>query len=196
MKIFCIGMFKTGTTSMGRAFEILGFKTLNGPWTEDNLIYDPWYKNSEKWKDNYDLIRYKTTEFDAFQDYPWMFLYKELDKWYPDAKFILTVRDAEKVAESDLNMFRKYNKELPQKQPYIDRYNTHYKSVTEHFKNKSNLLVINLGESDEWTEICDFLNLPIPKKPFPHKNKGNYGKEFVGKTIFRKVKMTFKKKKR
>jgi len=194
MKVFCIGMFKTGTTSMGKAFEILGFKTLNGPWIEEGIIHDPWYKNPEKWAESFDKIKEKIENYDAFQDYPWMFLFKELDQWYPDAKFILTTRDAEKVAQSDLNMLKKYQQELPPKQPYIDRYLNHYKAVKEYFKDKNNLLEISLESGDDWEKICNFLDVPIPQKPFPHKNKGNYGKEFWGKKMFRKIKKSLKKK--
>ncbi|NEO15303.1 MAG: hypothetical protein F6K59_23155 [Moorea sp. SIO3F7] len=32
MKIFCIGMFKTGTTTLGATFEDLGLKTFHGPY--------------------------------------------------------------------------------------------------------------------------------------------------------------------
>lgn len=188
-------MFKTGTTSMGRAFEMLGLETLNGPWRHDELIYDPWYKTPEKWKESYFIIKQKVEKYDAFQDYPWMFLYKELDGWYPNAKFILTVRDAEQVAQSDLNMLRKYTTELPDKQPYIDRYNNHYKAVTEYFAEKNNLLEINLAEGNNWEKICNFLEVAIPSKPFPHKNKGNYGKEFFGKKVFRSIKQSLRNKK-
>lgn len=141
------------------------------------------------------MIKSKIEEFDAFQDYPWMFLYKEIDNWYPDAKFIMTTRSAEEVAQSDINMLKKYKSELPDKQPYIDRYNKHYNAVVEYFANKDNLLIINLSDGNNWEKICDFLKLPIPKKDFPHKNKGNYGKEFFLKKIIRKIKKKLRKKK-
>jgi len=172
-KVFGIGMFKTGTTSLGRCFEILGYKTLHGPWWPENqMILDPWYRNPKAWPQYHNNLKALTQDFEAFQDYPWMFLYEELDSWYPDAKFILTARDSEAVAESDLRMWKRMGmKSIPPKQQFIDRYQDHYHQVIKYFKNKDNLLIVNLAAGDDWDKICNFLDKPIPNRPFPHLNK-------------------------
>ena len=107
-KIFCIGMFKTGTTSMGRAFEILGYKTMNGPWgPKGYMIRDDFYERPQEWIPYYKNIKIMVERYDAFQNYPWMFLYDKLDEWYPNAKFVLTIRNVEDLAVSDINMLIK-----------------------------------------------------------------------------------------
>jgi hypothetical protein len=176
MKVFGIGMFKTGTTSLGRCFEILGYKTLHGPWwPEDIMIKDPWYKQPLKWSKHYQNIKNIIKQYDAFQDYPWMFLFKETDFWFPNSKFILTTRKADKVASSDINMWKRMRKvSIPPKKQFIERYNKHYSSVLDYFKKKNNLLIVNFEKGDGWKEICQFLEKPIPDQPFPHLNKGLY----------------------
>lgn len=88
-KIFCIGFNKTGTTSLEKLLKLFGF-TLGNQAAAEVLLED-WtkYKNADR------LIRYCHSA-DAFQDVPFMFpeLYKELDRAFPNSKFILTVRDS------------------------------------------------------------------------------------------------------
>ena len=44
-KVFCIGMFKTGTTSIGHKFDILDYKTLHNPWRPEGImIRDDFFK--------------------------------------------------------------------------------------------------------------------------------------------------------
>jgi len=88
-KYFCIGFNKTGTTSMKKAFEDLGF--LVGDQRKATLIADKSY-----FIDDYNpIIRFSATA-QVFQDAPfsWPLTYKYLDKAYPNSKFILTVRDS------------------------------------------------------------------------------------------------------
>ena len=101
-KIFCIGMFKTGTSSMAIAFEKLGYKTLRGPWWPKGImIMDDFYERPNEWIPYYTVIKDKIGHYNAFVDYPWMFLYDKIDNWYPQARFVLTVRDSEALAKSD-----------------------------------------------------------------------------------------------
>lgn len=87
-KIFCIGRNKTGTTSFKKAFEDLGFIVGNQRKAERLL---PYYKENNFKK----IVDYcKTAQ--VFQDFPFSFpkTYKHLDEFYPDSKFVLTVRDS------------------------------------------------------------------------------------------------------
>ena len=36
-----------------------------------------------------------------------MFLYDKIDNWYPQARFVLTVRDSEALAKSDIAMLKR-----------------------------------------------------------------------------------------
>lgn len=180
-KVFCIGMFKTGTTSIRKAFEILGYKTISY-WGINN---DAWCVDKKSW--DLKQIREKANQHEAFKDFPWLFLYRELDNWFPNSKFILTIRDAEKVAVSDLNHWKRFNitndqwkideqeRHIPLKQRFINRYDRHNKDVLDYFYGKDNLLVMNLENGDGWELLCNFLNKSIPDLPFPWENKNtNY----------------------
>ena len=174
-KVFCIGMFKTGTSSIGRAFEILGYKTLNGPWWPQGImIQDTFYVRPKEWIPYYNNIMSVVKNYDAFQDYPWMFLYDKLYESYPNAKFILTVRNAEDVAESDINMLIKlgHSKEkIHSKDKLINRYTVHRKKVLKYFEKKNNFIEIDIFKGEGWKKLCSFLNKDIPNIDFPHMNK-------------------------
>lgn len=183
-KVFCIGMFKTGTTTMGKALQILGYETLHGPWwPQDIMLKDSWFENPREW-DKYDeVLKSQAEQYEAFQDYPWMYCFEKCDHWFPNSKFILTARDPDKVAASDIKMWNskkiwKRNKiprkKIPSKDEFINRYNRHYESVIRYFEGKNNLLIVNISEGAGWSEICKFLDVPIPDTAFPHENKETY----------------------
>lgn len=69
------------------------------------------------------------------------------------------------------------------------KFRKHEAEVMEYFKDKpGKLLVINIDKGAGWKEICDFLNVPIPKERFPHSHtyKPSYVKrlEKFGKQYF------------
>ncbi len=177
-KVFCVGMFKTGTTSMGRALDMLGYTTKHGPWWTDGILVDNWYERPEEWLKYHEQIRSEAEQYDAFEDYPWMYLHKECDEWFPGSKFILMERDAEQVAESDLNMWRANGvkpEDWPPKQKFIDRYQNQFNAVVEYFKGRpDDLIIINLSNGDNFDKLCAFLGKDKPLLPFPHSNPGVY----------------------
>ena len=86
-KIFCIGLNKTGTTSLKKAMIDLGF--IIGDQHEAELLFDDWVR-----RDFGRLIKYcKSAQF--FKDVPFSFpyTYVALDQAFPNSKFILTIRD-------------------------------------------------------------------------------------------------------
>jgi hypothetical protein len=87
-KYFCVGRNKTGTTSLKKAFENLGF--IVGDQRKAEILYDRYY-----FKGVFEpIIEYcKTAQ--VFQDVPFSYpeTYKYLDRAYPNSKFILTIRD-------------------------------------------------------------------------------------------------------
>lgn len=87
-KIFCIGFNKTGTTSLRRAFEDLGYTVANQQRAE--LLAAKHYFNGEYGS----IIKFCRTA-EVFQDIPFSCpdAYKIFDSAYPGSKFILTVRD-------------------------------------------------------------------------------------------------------
>ena len=177
-KVFCIGFHKTGTTTLGQALEILGYRVC-GPRRSlaENLQ-----------KGHLDPVWKITEQYDAFQDNPWPILFRELDQKYPGSKFILTYRDPDTWVRSAVNHFGKkpnamrkwiYGKDFgfPEgnEDVYLNRFNQHYQDVKDYFKNRTeDLLEIDLATGDGWEKICPFLDQKMPDQPFPHANKRSY----------------------
>jgi len=195
-KIFGIGFQKTGTTTLRSAFEALGYSVKGGgrdlvkPLQKGDLI--PVYKVVD--------------QYDSFEDHPWPLLYRDLDKKYPDSKFILTIRDDDKWLKSVVNHLGFLPDEMQTltygvgfpvgyEDVFLNKYQQHNQEVLEYFKDRpQDLLVVNWEDNDGWENLCAFLDNDIPDMPFPHERKGVYGKrtdfvkKFIGATIrkFRK----------
>lgn len=171
-KVFGIGFQKTATSSLGKALEMLGYR-VHGPfgWMEPD-IQDTALKRARS------LVQ----QHDAFQDFPWALLYKELDVDFPDAKFVLTIRDEEKWFESMKTHFgiratpmREWVYGVPyprgQRDIYIQRYRRHNEEVMSYFQDRPNdLLVMNITEGDAWNTLCPFLGHEVPEVDFPRAN--------------------------
>ena len=100
-----------------------------------------------------------------------------MDKWYPNSKFILTLRkDNEALVLSDINQWKKIGKvNIPPKERFIERYEKHNQTVLEYFKNRpDDLLTMCIEKEDGWEKLCKFLGKDIPNEPFPHSNRGDY----------------------
>jgi hypothetical protein len=199
-KIFCIGSGKTGTTSLGRALQLLGFKL--GDQGAAELLLDDWAR-----RDFSRIIRYCHTG-DAFQDIPFCLdhTYNMLDYAFPGSKFILTIRNtAEEWYESLVRFHGKLVgknrtptaddlKGLPyhylgwmwramvlvygdveatlyDRQKYIDYYENHRRNVLDYFRHRPHdLLVLNVAEPQAMADLCDFLGVPQSDVMMPHLN--------------------------
>jgi len=172
-KIFCIGWHKTGTSSIGHALVQLGYSVLG---CRLDMVHP--------------LRRGDVTEvlelagrFDALQDVPWAALFRELDRAYPDSRFILTERDEISWLVSASRHFAQTHIPLHEwlygdgklqgnENLYLERYRRHYSEVYEYFRDRPfDLLKIDLATGDSWQKLCDFLGHNIPNRPFPHSNK-------------------------
>ena len=100
MKIFCIGLSKTGTTSVTDALKILGYDAVH--WYATRLAFR--YVDDETC-DGIDIDWSFFERHDAFADTPIARIYPRLDERYPDAKFILTLRDADAWLASFADQF-------------------------------------------------------------------------------------------
>ena len=172
-KIFGIGLPKTGTTSLGRALEVLGY----------TVVHDP---------ENFDQI----DRHDAATDSRIADTFEELDRRYPGSKFIYTVRDRQAWVRSLVGQFEKTDLDFKQrKKPgTIARYKRLYGTATideaamlaaferyeqrvqRYFQNRDDLLTIDVCvPGDKWPELCRFLEQPVPDMPFPHLNRAPSG---------------------
>lgn len=102
MKLIGAGFGRTGTKSLQAALEELGLKPC---YHMTSVVENP--EHTQLW---YDAARGKPVDwkrlFQGYQatvDWPGCTFYKELMEVFPDAKVLLSVRDAEKWYESALN---------------------------------------------------------------------------------------------
>lgn len=86
-KIFCVGRNKTGTTSLKKMFEMYGFKVANQSIAErlDKAYF----------KRDFQKISKYCEDAEVFQDFPFSYpeTFRYMDIAFPNAKFILTIRD-------------------------------------------------------------------------------------------------------
>jgi len=181
-KIFCIGFQKTGTTSLGEAFEKLGYKVC-GVYHEllPALV-----------KGDFQKINDVVEPYDVCKDNPWPVVYQQLDQYFPGSKFILTIRNEAAWIKSVVNHFDSkpsdmiryiYGVPFPvgHEEIFLNRYRKHNQDVIDYFKNRpGDLLIMDLEKEDVWGKLCPFLQIPIPSFPFPHANKGAYTKAGKG----------------
>lgn len=171
-KVFGVGGAKTGTTSLHKALKILGYRSAR--------MFD-WPAYIKYGGEKY-IEKIKKSNYDTFVDFPFGYkdLYKKIDVSIPGSKFILTVRDSEALEKSFLNFYKDgpwahyMLDNLPEEIKLIGERND---EIIRYFEDrKSQLLVMDITKGDGWDKLCIFLDRPIPKKPFPHKNTGRYKK--------------------
>ena len=87
-KVFNIGLNKSGTTSLTKALNLLGIKSVHYCLHKEKISEIISYnkKNNKK-------LMAGLEQFRGFSDFSGQLLYKQLDQQYPNSKFILTVRD-------------------------------------------------------------------------------------------------------
>jgi hypothetical protein len=183
-KVFCIGLGKTGTTSLAKALEYMGFHV-----GRRQVVFKKHLPNVELIDSvktgRYDEIFKILPFFDAFVDNPWPLLYKELASRESQAKFILTTREEGSWLKSVLTYFgnshsefRKlvYGESSPKGNEtlYLNRYQKHNQEVIEYFASSSNrLLVLPLEERGKWQLLANFLGTTRPNMDYPITNKTN-----------------------
>lgn len=166
-------MSKTGTTSLGKCFRILG---LTPQKSADQRLKNYYERTGDTAK----LIKV-AKKFRSFEDVPWYLVFEDLDKAFPGSKFVLTVRKNSMVhAKSAWNHgvragVRSGEPTASYLVAKMTKYENHNLRVREYFKNRpEDLLVLCWENGDGWGELCSFLSLPIPSEPIPHANKGKY----------------------
>lgn len=175
-KVFCIGWHKTGTTTLGDALLKLGYKVLGARLDLAEKLQ----------AGKLDEVLDEAQDYDALQDVPWNALFKQLDKRFPDSKFVLTIRDERKWILSATKHFGKAYSPMREwlygvgvlsgsENIYLERYKRHYAEVLEYFKDRpSDLLIMDLEQGDGWEKLCAFLDHRIPYEKFPHSNKAKH----------------------
>ena len=157
-KLFCIGLGRTGTSSLSVGLLKLGYEVWHCPILNDS-----------------DNIRNYVNKFDALTELPFCcdYDFKDLYNMYPDAQFILTKRDEEKWLKSTIKYKRMMNIIIDKFPGYgmftknfkkfdfsIDSFRKYNKDVLDFFEDKKEqLLVMDIPEGDGYEKLCKFLNV-------------------------------------
>jgi len=195
-------LWKTGTTSVGRALVLLGIGDQDFGWRQQlgedyaermdavNLAMAPFSFFSEVTEstkqyvlETMDGFVAETTGYTIFGDYPvahthlHLFAKKIL---FPDAKFIWLERDLLSWTDS----VRRWELKHPHLYPHAEAL---WKNYDREFEDKRQArefqreLVINFKKEfpddilitsvhREWTDLCNFLHVPVPNLAFPVEN--------------------------
>jgi len=164
-KIYCLGLSRTGTTSLSDFLKEYGLNVIHYP-TPMQLMGGAG---------------------DGASDIPVVPVYKDLDKMFRGSKFIHLVRDNWTDAVEPYFM-RKYNRphqggwqlEIRQKvygdvfwnrAKYNDAYNRHNDDVADYFSSRpDDLITLNVVGGDDPEKIIKFLGLKSKGVSFPKSN--------------------------
>ncbi len=177
-KVFGVGLSRTGTRSLCEALTLLGYKTAHCTVEGGGLI------NPDRFADG---------EYDAAADIATAGQFEEFARLYPDARFILTLRDLDAWLRSLRGHFFRNPEEIERfrapgdplcavfqraygARPPLEwsddwwaaRYSAHKERVFLHLvKRLNHLLKLRICEGDSWGPLCEFLDEPVPDVPFP-----------------------------
>lgn len=177
MKIFGLGLNKTGTTTLGACLQCLGFR--HSSFDLDLLKHvaigelDPLFTT--------------VASHDSFEDWPYPLVFEELDQRFPGSRFILTRRSSPErwLASLSAHALRTdpfigtrsrslaYGAPYPQLNPqgHLAQYRRHLERVRRYFQHRpQDLLEVCWEEQASWDPLCTFLERPVPQLPFPHAN--------------------------
>ena len=185
-RVICIGMNKTGTSTLKHCFEILRLLPIASPNTYDRSarrLIQHFYKHK-----SYDVMLDLAEHYKAFEDRPWNMwsMYRHLYERFPDSRFILTVRDPESwwrsterwITVTKPGVMARYEQHLrvhePGKESMTESYLRYNREVQDYFAGTGRLLVMNFEQGDGWEKLCGFLGLPVPDREFPHANRQQY----------------------
>lgn len=185
-KIFGIGFYKTGTTTLYEALRILGYHTING----DKLGSYPGADDGATLIRQIDAGDYRLPTFEmfeAFTDNPYFHIWRQIYDLYPDAKYIMTTRDEQRWIDSCVKFFRHRRmrpmrlwmfgphanpaKDAASRQAWLDAYRAHNAAVREFFADRpQQFFEFDPTREPGWERLCAFLGAPIPERPWPHAN--------------------------
>ncbi len=191
-KVFCIGMNKTGTSSLHQGLLRLGLRSLHhGPTGHDSLamhmkMAQELSRTMARHLDQDEDPLQDLPQFDAYSDIDTVvYRFDEMDRHYPGSRFIYTLRDTPSWLESRRKHVLR-NRENVRKGLYqtdfldidfdawVEEKERHLARVKSWFTGRpDDLLFMDITRGDGFEALCPFLGLPLPGKDvrFPHRNE-------------------------
>jgi hypothetical protein len=186
MKVFCIGLNKTGTRSLHDALEILGLRGMH--WGGNENLATAVQRGAQirvaverALAEGRPLLD-DLEDADAYSDILALSTnFHVLDRQYPESKFILTTRKLDDWLDSrtrhvETNVERRRRGEYDGTFLVVDReawsaeFIGHDERVRSYFAGRpSDLLVLDIAAGDGWEQLCPFLGLPVPDAAFPRR---------------------------
>lgn len=177
MKIFGIGLNKTGTISLHEALETLGYRSLHWGGPEVRRTIERAIAEGRPAVEDFPA-------YDAFSDI-WCLSenFALLDRQYPGSRFVLTTRDLDSWIESRRRHVAR-NRARREAGTYQgdflevdvvaweDQYHAHHAAVSAYFAGRSDLLVLRITEGEGYERLCPFLGVPVRTDPFPQRHRG------------------------
>ena len=162
--IFGIGMTKTGVTSLGTALRLLGIPCMHNSKRMKQALWGNRRTGRR-------CLEPLPQQFRAFCDSPIPHNFEQVDEDYPGSLFIATVRDLEPWLRSRQRWFgTERARNLTARREWYDRLQRHFGDRCDE------ILFFNLCGGDGWEPLCEFLGVPVPDLPFPHKNVTTVGR--------------------
>ena len=182
-KIFGLGLSRTGTRSLADALNKLGIRTVHFPHdlTTQRELFSG--------EGGLTILKCYQGVVDGIAPF-----YSQLDRAYPDSKFILTIREKGAWLRSAQIHFNWVSEQLPNfgsrfqefarllteriygsanfnRVGFLEAYERHARDVLSYFNERpGQLLVMDITGGDGWAELCPFVGLPMPLQPFPYVN--------------------------
>ena len=182
MKVFGIGLNKTGTSSLHSALELLGHRSLHGG------DLDTHERMMRAIDDGKPMLSYLDPAPDAVCDVLAITYYFYLaDRQYPDSKFILTLRDIDEWLDSRrrhvernqrMKEARQLRRAVPERRlrPVDGGVPAPRGSRARLFRGRPGDLLAFRPTDGKWEPLCAFLGHDVPDVPFPWENRDRSGR--------------------
>ena len=164
--VFGCGLSRTGNKSLRDALRILGYNPVKYPKSIDELGH---VHNAAvditviAWLDELDM---------RFPEAKWILTLRNLDAWLEGCErwFARDISDFPAAKQAYLRYYRRvvYGAENFEPDIWRQAYYRHLDRMQTTFKGREHqLLVFEICQGESWPELCNFLDQPIPNQPFP-----------------------------
>jgi hypothetical protein len=179
LKVFGIGLSRTGTKTLGHALKMLGYS--NHAW--DPVLHERWFAG------DLEPLFAMTDAVDCVEDWPFLAIYRQLmDRYGDDARYVLTLRKDPEIWVESVIAHAKF--QAPHAGPYRrmafgyddpENYRAEYIAYYERHNDGVRAAVVEYGlehrfievcweKGDGWNELCGLIGRSPPAVPFPHLN--------------------------